>query len=524
MSPLASRSVRVLLPLAAAVVAGAVPAPARAAFTCQRIDVPAATATQVWQLNGAGQVATTSDVGSFVYSAGAWLPPPAPPAGSGYGVQDVRIMAVNDSGDLTGGAGDQSFVLRGGVYEFFSYRPDLWPATEARAISASGIVTGSAYDADSNGVAFLYNPLGLAPHAPGFTEIVPVLPDGTRSRQTIPGNMDRLGRFVGSGRFPPNGRTAFLYDPAWQASGASGPYTFFRFGGQPTSARGLNERGDVVGFYADPSGRMQAFLRTAAGTSETITCAQLPWTTGDVFAESINDSGVVAGMYAEEAGSPLYHGFIAYPDAALPVASVDGAFVFDAAVEADAPVFLDPVPAVGYRYEIGAGDPLFSSVTLPIAIGDGRYTVLAGGLAFAVAGGQRLDFAREGFAPGVTAFEVLGIEPGAALDPASPTAFVTEVTFASAGRFTGAMTPMTAADVLRDLRDAADASGRRDLAERARRAGDFLARGDAAATCKALGDFVRKVAVKTGKELAPALARALDAEAAAAAQAVGCAP
>jgi hypothetical protein len=48
------------------------------------------------------------------------------------------------------------------------------------------------------------------------------------------------------------------------------------------------------------------------------------------------------------------------------------------------------------------------------------------------------------FAPGgVSEFEVLGIDPGLGLDPDNPTAFITGLTFESAGSFTGMMMPIT---------------------------------------------------------------------------------
>jgi PEP-CTERM motif len=45
---------------------------------------------------------------------------------------------------------------------------------------------------------------------------------------------------------------------------------------------------------------------------------------------------------------------------------------------------------------------------------------------------------------GVSEFEVFGIDPGLGLDPENPTAFITGLTFESAGNFTGTMTPITA--------------------------------------------------------------------------------
>ncbi len=44
---------------------------------------------------------------------------------------------------------------------------------------------------------------------------------------------------------------------------------------------------------------------------------------------------------------------------------------------------------------------------------------------------------------GVSDFTVTGIDPSANLDPADTSAFITGLTFVSAGSFTGTMTPLT---------------------------------------------------------------------------------
>jgi hypothetical protein len=329
--------------------------------------------------------------------------------------------------------------------------------------------------------------------------------------------MDDAGRFVGSATFGSAGRLGFLYDPA-----LADPFTFLLVDGRPTSARGLNNHGDVVGFFRDVSGFLVGFrgLPVAGQAVERIACPEIAGLV-EVTPESINDDGVVSGIWSDASGT--FHGFIAYPSPALPQAVANGAFVFTVPVSAGVPVFLDPPAAVGYQYAIGPGDPRFTSVRLPIGIGDDLYTVLAEGRAFPLAAGQRLDFDRNGFAAGVAAFEVLGIEPGANLDPASPTAFVTEVRFGADGRFTGTMRPMTVADELADLVDAATGVGPgTSLAAKARSAGAAFARGEVPVACATLGALLSEVGAQTGKKLAAPLAGAIAAEAAAIASALAC--
>jgi len=193
-------------------------------------------------------------------------------------------------------------------------------------------------------------------------------------------------------------------------------------------------------------------------------------------------------------------------------------------VSPNTPVFLDPEPAVGYRYAVAQGNPRFASVTLPIGVGDNLYTVLAGGRAFTLPAGQRLDFTQSGFAGGVAGFTVVGIEPAAGLDPASFTAFVTEVTFASGGRFTGTMTPMTIAGELDDLVRAALAGDEDDLLRLARRAKRAHAAGKTAKTCRLLAAFVEEVSERKRHRGRRDSTGALPAEAQAIRDALACPP
>jgi hypothetical protein len=106
--------------------------------------------------------------------------------------------------------------------------------------------------------------------------------------------------------------------------------------------------------------------------------------------------------------------------------------------------FLDPLVAIGYDYQIAAGDPNFASVLLPTGIGDNLYQLLlwndtdwqfeanlTGGVSYSFGPG------------GVDRFRILGIETGALLDPFNTTAFITGLTFVSEGTFSGTMTPLT---------------------------------------------------------------------------------
>jgi hypothetical protein len=130
------------------------------------------------------------------------------------------------------------------------------------------------------------------------------------------------------------------------------------------------------------------------------------------------------------------------PDVALPTV-VSGVYNFNVGnVGPTSTTFIDPDVAIGYDYAIGAGNPNFASVLLP-NVGDGQYALdyLVNGQAVHSLLAHDMQF----FFPqgGVGAFRVSGIETSAMLDPANVTAFITGLTFAANGEFTGTMTPLT---------------------------------------------------------------------------------
>jgi hypothetical protein len=131
----------------------------------------------------------------------------------------------------------------------------------------------------------------------------------------------------------------------------------------------------------------------------------------------------------------------------LPTLDEGGIYNFDFDVTQAVPVTIDPEVAVGYIYEIGDGDPRFAMVNLPVE-GDGLYDLTvyndAGNViqTTALAASTWFDFTTID-SSGISKFEVSGIEVSAGLDPLDTTAFMTTLTFASSGRFTGTMTPVT---------------------------------------------------------------------------------
>jgi hypothetical protein len=117
---------------------------------------------------------------------------------------------------------------------------------------------------------------------------------------------------------------------------------------------------------------------------------------------------------------------------------------FQLTVQPGLTYYIDPAVATGYIYQTGSGDPNFASVELPDIGNSSPYDLyLWNGSAFVFDTTLAADTVFD-FAPGgVSEFEVLGIDPGLGLDPNNTTAFITALTFESAGNFTGTMTPIT---------------------------------------------------------------------------------
>lgn len=170
---------------------------------------------------------------------------------------------------------------------------------------------------------------------------------------------------------------------------------------------------------------------------------QLIDTRGDpsAFLATGNNAEILRRSSAFFSFTPLSSG---PPNVALPTV-VNGVYNFSITnVGPNSVTFIDPFIAVGYDYATGVGDPNFASVLLPVGIGDNLFDLfLWNGSSFVdsgidLTGGDQYFFG----GLGVSRFSIRGIETSAGLDPANVSAFITGLTFAAQGNFTGTMTPI----------------------------------------------------------------------------------
>lgn len=220
---------------------------------------------------------------------------------------------------------------------------------------------------------------------------------------------------TGAGNFDVDFRYNILQ---WTTGDASGGVA--GLGGTPAQA-GF-DAGDGINHFTLPGSRTNNVLQLV-NTSNVSTATPGLWT----FA--FRNGGTPPN--GSNASNPL-----------LPVATSAG-WDFDFNIVLGQQIFIDPVVAVGYDYIVDTGSPLFASVLLP-SVGDDLYDLyLWNGTDWIFNIGLTAGVEHLFGGTGVDRFRILGIETGAGLDPSNPLAFVTGLTFASAGQVSMSMNPIT---------------------------------------------------------------------------------
>ncbi|MGZ5106351.1 MAG: hypothetical protein ACXWHB_17460 [Usitatibacter sp.] len=419
--------------------------------------------TQLWGNNNNGKVIGSASgdpagvVGNFPFvydpAAGTFTRIAVP---AGVDPAAFGAISINDSDDIAGTLFDisgtaQGFIISGGVVTYFSHPG--WSATSARTMSnrtalhPQGLVVGMAYEPDllgggsTSSVGFLYDPVSNT-----FTDI-----PGTTTAFTIAQGLNIAGQAVGHVRnaVAPV-YSGFLYTPSGADPMAGGTTATFNIGTFRTRARGINDHGIMAMAVTDDpvTGATHTYVGTSLGfqlvdAPSAVGPACADGTVPGTFPEGLNNSSQITGILTDNLGACAVHGFIATPSYVPTGTTPSGAYTFTVDVVPNTPYFLDPAVAIGYDFAIGKKDPRFASVRLPLGIGDNKFVLVVNHKAYDLNAGQLFDFAAHGFKKGVKAFRVACIDPAAMLDPVNSLAFPTEVTFATAGTFTGTQQPLT---------------------------------------------------------------------------------
>ena len=300
---------------------GGQPSPPPAAYQFTTVDFPGTTYTQFFGINDTGNgleivgygftdpLATISVPFRLSLARGSSIFTPLPLL---PGAAVTQTVGINAAGTIVGGAFDSAglesaFVLdEAGGFTVFSM--PSWPNTEARAISGTGLIVGTAYAPDeankTSSVGFIYNPKQNA-----FTLILPEV-----SLDVVPQSINASGQVVGSIAMPNGSKRGWLRAP-------NGDITTFMVNGHGTAARGINDSGQIAGYVVDPdSGLIKGFVTTLSGApgfeAVSISDAELIEYPGAMrtYVEGITNAGTIIGFWSDQPfPSQSFHGFVATP-------------------------------------------------------------------------------------------------------------------------------------------------------------------------------------------------------------------
>lgn len=273
-----------------------------AQYEFTEIVVPGQNSLQAFGINDPGTVVGGSsdpvDV-SFSYDSKTGTVSIIDPAD---GFDSISTLGINDSGELAGnvdaGGVTQGFMRdKQGNDTVFSH-PNAVTQTSARGINNRGILTGIRDDENGFLQGFIYDSKTDSITDIDLGDAFFVIAHGINSR----------GDIVGDARY-------LNADPCGNASGVvrygwirdkHGAINFFQINSAPTAARGINDAGEITGFFINPgTGLFTGFVVDAPTTDCAIinvpaeNFIELPGSQG-TFPEGITNSGDIAGIYLDD--------------------------------------------------------------------------------------------------------------------------------------------------------------------------------------------------------------------------------
>jgi uncharacterized membrane protein len=306
--------------------------------TFTTIDAPApATDTTLTGINDSGRIVGTAYTGvgtgiahGFVWDSGTFTTIDVP------GFAQTRPWGIDNRGRIAGYANDLDGATHGFVFENGTFTavdaPDAQLTTRVFDINDAGQLVG-AYDLVSHGYLQEGNGRFTTIDVPG--PVLETTPFGINNRGAIVGSFVDARETVHGFLRDRKGDYTTLDFPGALSSGANGindagqivgfysvtsrgrPTEFNAFllengvftnidppGAGRAQAFHINNRGQIVGEYHDASGSIHGFLRDGDGAYATIDIPGALFTT----ALFVSDRGQILGLYADPAGAPL--GFV----------------------------------------------------------------------------------------------------------------------------------------------------------------------------------------------------------------------
>jgi uncharacterized membrane protein len=287
------------------------PIAAQAQYNYQFFVHPDSDIIQVFGINDRGDVVgnrTDGDLGPFVYDSKKGTLTDVTPA---TGFASTSVLGINDAGVMVGSVDSLDGLIRSGfirsengTYTVFDH-PDAVSSTNPRGVNNEGLVTGFRDDLSAAGVGFIYDPKSGT-----FTDLNPT------SLFTIAQGINSKGEVVGSSNFdvandpcPGLGNPFLRY--GWLRA-TDGTVTYFEVNGSHTSARGINDKGSIVGFFIDPDdGIFKGYKARLDGSqcqSLTVGPSDMLYVPGSDsnFAQGISNSGAISGGANIGMSSPGY--------------------------------------------------------------------------------------------------------------------------------------------------------------------------------------------------------------------------
>jgi hypothetical protein len=212
----------------------------------------------------------------------------------------TNVFGINDNNIITGSWLDASGVehgyvgpLSGTKYKTFDDPKSPGPGTEPRAINNNGYITG--FSNSSSGAIGSYVPFERDPKG-NMTEITKNGSLLNYLAQGLNTNNEFAASYVNQsltvvGYLGENGQ----YKKAVKLSGINNT---------GVGPRGVNSRGDIVGWYYDASGVQHGFL-LSGGTATKIDYPGK--NVASTLLEGINDNNIITGYWSDTSG--ILHGF-----------------------------------------------------------------------------------------------------------------------------------------------------------------------------------------------------------------------